>query len=70
MDLNPHITHKYIKELKVKLAFTNTTTLHMHRYRKPPVPRRFNNPSDVFSKLGLSRGRNPMNDNDRKGPLL
>ena len=26
--------------------------------RKLPVPRRFYNPSDIFSKLGLSRGRN------------
>ena len=26
--------------------------------RKLPVPRRFYNPSDIFSKLGLSGGRN------------
>ena len=32
MNLNPHIMYKYIKKLKVKLAFTNTTTLHMLRY--------------------------------------
>ena len=28
------------------------------RSRKLPVPCRFHNPSDVFSELGLSRGRN------------
>ena len=36
--------------------------------RKLPVPRRFYNPSDIFSKLGLSRGRN-LNQTTGTGTL-
>ena len=35
----------------------DTRIMRIHS-RKLPVPRRFYNPSDIFSELGLSRGRN------------
>ena len=35
----------------------DTRIMRIHS-RKLPVPRRFYNPSDIFSELGLSRDRN------------